>query len=274
MGVPAETIEVEMRALDFASLVDDSALHMARSLVPSFGLHPSARIAALFRPLIAKYAGRSDARLGDVQAMHGIELVIVTTRLNDNTTLLLSSATHADWPVARCLHASMALPPVFTPFRMGEDLLVDGGLRANTPIALLPARPHSSSSRSSPLTLTLSGATEHEWHAAPVSVAGYIDRLAFVAYENLGKTALSGATTVEIPTGDVQTTDMALSLEVRDTLIAAGYEATKSFLQRVGLWSAVETLAEATTLTAAAAGGTVPRAAMSDFEAAAGWFVW
>jgi NTE family protein len=58
-----------------------------------------------------------------------IHFVAVATNVNDNQLVMLRSG-----PIVPAVHASSALPPVFTPVKLYNQMLVDGGVIAPVPV--------------------------------------------------------------------------------------------------------------------------------------------
>lgn len=70
-------------------------------------------------------------------AERGIDLKITATDVFEHRQVVMSSDTTPDLPVAYAIRASVSIPIVFTPFRMGDQILVDGALSNHLPIDLL-----------------------------------------------------------------------------------------------------------------------------------------
>lgn len=62
-----------------------------------------------------------------------IPLHIVTANLATERQMIWCSRTHPDWKLADIVYASMALPFIFEPQKLGEWVHVDGGVTSNVP---------------------------------------------------------------------------------------------------------------------------------------------
>lgn len=60
-----------------------------------------------------------------------IPLHIVTTNIERKSTRVFSSVADKDMSIAKVVHASMAIPGVFTPVMIEDELYVDGGVTGN-----------------------------------------------------------------------------------------------------------------------------------------------
>ena|SRR3990167_2428583 len=65
-----------------------------------------------------------------------IPATIVATNVNTGTAQFFSSSNEKDktLPLAKVVHASMAIPFVFCPVKIGEDTFIDGGWLSNFPL--------------------------------------------------------------------------------------------------------------------------------------------
>lgn len=97
-------------------LIDASLL----SLAFNWGLVKGTKIEQLFEKHFIKKM--SEAK---------IPLHIVTTNLDKQVIKVFSSKSTPEMSVSRAVRASMAIPGVFAPVRIDEDLHVDGGVMAN-----------------------------------------------------------------------------------------------------------------------------------------------
>lgn len=63
-----------------------------------------------------------------------IPLKIAVTNVNRGTSEFLTSTSHPELSVSRAVRASMAIPFVFCPVKLGKDTFVDGGWVSNFPL--------------------------------------------------------------------------------------------------------------------------------------------
>jgi hypothetical protein len=223
-GVPGREIRDEVLIpLDLDGLTRDTAVEEAVNLASLFGLHDGERIRDVFRPFMLKYLGSETATLGDVKRKIGVDIYVVVTNLNENCTEIWSSETTPDVEALHAIRVSMAMPPVFSPWRdpTTDTLYADGGVRANTPIGEVPG---------TPLVFTMHEELFQARASTPTNILGYLRLVIGDAFDDIGVTdmgsTLGGVDVVEVPTGTISTTSFEVSLEERRTVSDQAEQAT------------------------------------------------
>lgn len=88
----------------------------------------------LFSPLFKSVELPVETTLKDLYEYNGIAIHVYTTELNTFTLVDISYKTHPDWTVIDAIHASCAIPLLFTPFIKDGKCYIDGGFLLNYPI--------------------------------------------------------------------------------------------------------------------------------------------
>jgi predicted acylesterase/phospholipase RssA len=70
----------------------------------------------------------------DMYQATGISISVVAADIVSNSPSVFSTTTHLDFPVAKAVAASLAIPFAFKPVRVGRSVLLDGGIVSNFPI--------------------------------------------------------------------------------------------------------------------------------------------
>ena len=76
-----------------------------------------------------------DATMQDLYNYNGIDIHVYMTELNSFTLVDVSYKTHPDWRIIDVVHASCAIPIVFTPYMHENNCYIDGGFFMNYPIS-------------------------------------------------------------------------------------------------------------------------------------------
>jgi NTE family protein len=109
------------------------------SLFQEWGMHNKSDIVEFVRHVLQTYAHNPDITFRQLsQQTGGKRLIVSAARVNDSTVHYFSDATVPDLEVWRAVAASMSIPFIFSPNRIGDDVFVDGGLLANLPLDPVP----------------------------------------------------------------------------------------------------------------------------------------
>ena len=130
-----EIIKV-LHETDFESFKDDSfgVIMDIWRFVSEFGVYKGEKFAEWIGKILKEKTGNADITFKEVYDIYGKELVITGTCLNRYDTTYFHYTTHPDMPLSLAVRISMSIPVFFKAVRMGDDVLVDGGLLYNYPI--------------------------------------------------------------------------------------------------------------------------------------------
>lgn len=88
-----------------------------------------------FSPLLKSVDLDIDSTMLDLYNYNGMEIHIYITELNSFTLLDVSYKTHPDWRIVDAIHASCAIPLIFSPIVKDDQCFIDGGFFMNYPIS-------------------------------------------------------------------------------------------------------------------------------------------
>ena len=83
---------------------------------------------------IKNKTGNENITFSQIQEKYNIKLQIGVTNLTQNKFELLNSNTHPELPIHKAISASIAIPFMFEPIIINNDIYCDGGLLDNLPI--------------------------------------------------------------------------------------------------------------------------------------------
>lgn len=149
-GEPVGRLADIMRAIDYRKFLDRNLIGRVPlvggvlSLLTSDGVYRGAYLEQLLTGLLADLGVRTfgDLRTGEEPPQFAWSLVVTASDLSRRRLVRIpwDLSTYGidpdDFPVARAVHASSAIPYVFEPVRIGGATWVDGGLLSDFPVAL------------------------------------------------------------------------------------------------------------------------------------------
>lgn len=214
-GFTSEEILAELSATPMSELL---SLNIAL-LYTSYGMDDGIRLESFVNRLLQKKLNMIKPTLKQLYERTKCTFVAVATDIGLYKPVYLNAKTHPDMPVSRAVAISMAIPPLFCPFKYNGQTLLDGGFVDNFPMNLFPSE------------LTVGFRTQ--WNAG-FSLDGfeqYFGRLCYCAmaaseaamWEKLPEETRTRIVT--IPTGDVTTIDLRLSADEKEQIIKTGQSA-------------------------------------------------
>ena len=185
-------------------------------LYSNYGMDDGVRIEAFVNRLLQSKLSMTKPTLKQLYERTKRTFVAVATDIGEYKPVYLSASTHPDMPVSRAVAISMAIPPLFCPFKHNGQTLLDGGFVDNFPIHLFP------------FDLTVGFRTQ--WNAG-FSLEGFEQYFGMLCYcamaaseaamwEKLPENTKSRIVT--IPTGDVTTIDLRLTEAEKGQIIGTG----------------------------------------------------
>ncbi len=149
-GEPLSRLAEIMRTIDYRKFLDRSVIGEvpliggALSLLVSDGVYRGAYLERLLAGLLADLGVRTfgDLRTGEEPDQFAWSLVVTASDLSRRRLVRIPwdlgsyGIDPDDFPVARAVHASSAIPYVFEPVRVGGATWVDGGLLSDFPVEL------------------------------------------------------------------------------------------------------------------------------------------
>lgn len=108
------------------------------SLIKSFsrgGIYRGDKFAELFKPLLLAKDLQPNITLQEFYDYSNVELHFISTKMEGLKLCDISHKTHPDWELIDAVHATSALPILFTPHeRENGDLYLDGAIQSNYPM--------------------------------------------------------------------------------------------------------------------------------------------
>lgn len=149
-GEPLSRLADVMRTIDYRKFLDRSLIGRVPliggglSLLVSDGVYRGAYLEQLLAGLLGDLGVRTfgDLRTGEAPEQFAWSLVVAASDLSRRRLVRIpwDLASYGidpdDFPVARAVHASSAIPYVFEPVRVGGATWVDGGLLSDFPVEL------------------------------------------------------------------------------------------------------------------------------------------
>lgn len=149
-GEPLTRLAEIMRALDYRKFLDRNLIGNipviggGLSLLVSDGVYRGAYLEHLLAGLLGDLGVRTfgDLRTGEEPEQFAWSLVVTASDLSRRRLVRIPWDLDSygidpdEFPVARAVHASAAIPYVFEPVRVGGATWVDGGLLSSFPVAL------------------------------------------------------------------------------------------------------------------------------------------
>ena len=117
--------------LDYSKFLDQGKLHQ---IVGKYGYYTGDYANELFHGWLQDRLGSEQATFGDLRAAGGLDLRVYATNLNTRQIFEFSYQKTKDFPVAKAVRASMAVPLFFTAVEIKGQIFVDGGTVFDYPL--------------------------------------------------------------------------------------------------------------------------------------------
>lgn len=245
-GEPLSRLAEVMRSIDYRKFLDRSLIGRVPviggglSLLVSDGVYQGAYLERLIGGLLGDLGVRTfgDLRTGEKPEQFAWSLVVTTSDLSRRRLVRIPwdlpdyGVEPDDFPVARAVHASAAIPYVFQPVRVAGATWVDGGLLSDFPVQLFDepdGRP-----RWPTFGIRLSARPgippTHPVHG-PVSLGiAAIETLMSNQDNAYIDDPCTVRRTIFVPADEVSPIDFDLSAQQRDALYRRGLRAGRQFL--------------------------------------------
>lgn len=125
-----------LHSTDFNKFKDESwgAIGDIYRFMTKFGIYKGDAFEEWFANVLEKKTGNSEITFLEVFEKYGKELAITGTCLNTHDTNYYHYTTYPHMPVKKAVRISMSIPVFFASVRIGDHVMVDGGLLNNYPI--------------------------------------------------------------------------------------------------------------------------------------------
>lgn len=138
VGYSSQEIIDVLSTTDFNSFKDDSwgvVFDIVR-LFTQYGIYKGDAFFKWFSGLLEKKTGKADITFKEVYERYGRTLVITGSCLNKARSYYFhhEDPAYADMPVALAVRISMSIPLYWKAVKLGDDVMVDGGVLNNYPI--------------------------------------------------------------------------------------------------------------------------------------------
>lgn len=138
VGYTAQEMIDLLTETDFETFKDDSwgVVFDIIRLLTQYGIYKGDHFYNWFAAVLEKKTGNARITFREVYERYGKTLVITGTCLNRAETYYFNHTNEkfADMPVALAVRISMSIPFLYKAVRLGEDVMVDGGVLNNYPL--------------------------------------------------------------------------------------------------------------------------------------------
>lgn len=246
-GEPLSRLAEVMRSIDYRKILDRNLIgHLpliggGLSLLTSDGVYRGAYLEQLLTGLLGDLGVRTfgDLRTGEEPEQFAWSLVVTASDLSRRRLVRIPWDLDSygidpdDFPVARAVHASSAIPYVFEPVRVKGASWVDGGLLSDFPVELFD-RPDAQP-RWPTFGIRLSARPgippTHPVHG-PVSLGiAAIETLVSNQDNAYIDDPCTVRRTIFVPADEVSPIDFDITAQQRDALYQRGLQAGQQFLQ-------------------------------------------
>jgi predicted patatin/cPLA2 family phospholipase len=133
LGYTSKELEIIVKTIKFKEYVNINAESLI-NFMRTKGLESGTYLINLIKKCIKDKTGDENITFNQVKEKYKIELQIGVTNLSKYKFELLNSTNSPDVPIYKAIRASTALPFIFEPYVIGDDVYCDGGLLDNFPI--------------------------------------------------------------------------------------------------------------------------------------------
>lgn len=251
IGITAQEIIDEMTNVDFETFKDDSwgVVFDIIRLWTQYGVYKGDAFHKWFTDLIGRKCGNPNITFKQVYERYNKTLVITGTCMNRAKTYYFhhQDPAYADMPIALAVRISMSIPLFWKAVKLGEDLMVDGGVLNNYPIFVFDGKSIgddpsdiSDAAIANSRTMGLKLMTSNErpdntmYHindqiSGPIDyVKAFLNAL-LIQIERMHVRKGYWERTATINTHDISSLDFNLTLEKKELLTNEGYIAAKNF---------------------------------------------
>jgi NTE family protein len=246
-GEPVARLAEVMRAIDYRKFLDRSLIGRipviggGLSLLMRDGVYRGDHLERLLAGLLADLGVRTfgDLRTGEEPERFAWSLVVTASDLSRRRLVRIPwdlgsyGVNPDDFPVARAVHASAAIPYVFEPIRVGAATWVDGSLLSDFPVELFdrPAAPPRWPTFGIRLSARPGIPPTHPVHG-PVSLGiAAIETLVSNQDNAYIDDPCTVRRTIFVPADEVSPIDFGITAEQREALYLRGLQAGKDFLR-------------------------------------------
>lgn len=151
LGLNAEQAQEEMDNMDMMGFLDGGFTIFGKKFSPGpylgyrmlskLGMNPGDSLLKFYEDLLEKYTGDPNLTFLELYKRFGTELCVSVANISRSQNELLHVNTTPELPIKYAIRASMSLPFVFDPVRLGKnlglhpgDVYIDGGILNNFPI--------------------------------------------------------------------------------------------------------------------------------------------
>lgn len=232
-GADIDYIEKKILASDFSKFIDyKNIFYGLYNLVRYKGFCRGDYFKKWYGDILEELTGDRNITLGQRATKYGGRLAVSVTNIDQRESEIMDHNTNPDLPILLLVRASMSIPIIFVPVRIGKSLYVDGGVLNNFPIRAF----HENTSSGDTLeegTLGLLLQTKKELIIPAVSgFSSYIKAILSCYFTQLQKMHLDEQdwkNTIKINCGNISSIDFCITHEDRDGLISAGKAAVEKF---------------------------------------------
>jgi len=231
LGCTANEVNTLNMAADYTRFIDDSWGFVRDSgrFIQSYGQCPGAYFQNWIEGIIAAKSGVDQLTFGGLYRLTQNKLYITSVNITKDRLVVFSHETHPEMPVSLAVRASMAIPGLFTPVVIDDQLYVDGGLSCNYPLDMFDG-----DAPAQTLGLKLMGDGEErgdQIYSGPLPTGNVVEYFGSIithmcnSIERLRIDEKYWPRTIRVPTGTIGTTEFDLSPDRKRAAIDAAHSA-------------------------------------------------
>lgn len=131
VGCRGEVLWKETMGAGFEHVISDSDIG---SVMRTWGFNDKRRINERIRGILERYTGNPDITFRQLREQCGKQLVVTLSNVDRGEVAYHSDADTPDQPVWESVAASMSIPLIFAPQKIGDEYFCDGGFLDNLPM--------------------------------------------------------------------------------------------------------------------------------------------
>ena len=139
IGVTPTELVKQAQSRDFTSIIDIKNFAQWTNVFKTWGLADPVPLKLWVDKVLQQKIGKRNVTFKDLYDVTKVKLTIVVTNITDNCPEYWSYETHPNTSVSDAVVTSMALPPIFPPYRAKRTLNIEKGIKCSD-LSPLPLR--------------------------------------------------------------------------------------------------------------------------------------
>lgn len=144
VGSGSEGLMQSVKHTDFRNFVSDSwgVIGDVDRLIKGYGLHTGEGFVTVIKKYFEQFCGNANITFAELEVLTlknpetFKQLSVIASNITKNRSEIFNASNTPNLPIWQAVRASMSIPLVFEPMKIGNSYYVDGGLAWNYPIDL------------------------------------------------------------------------------------------------------------------------------------------